>query len=43
MCCSRWGADVTFRAKDGKTALAMAKEGGHKDIEKVLRRKGATD
>jgi len=35
------GADASARDNRGKTALAMATEGGHKETEQVLRKAGA--
>jgi ankyrin repeat protein len=36
------GADASARDNRGKTALAMAMEGGHKETEQLLRKAGAT-
>jgi ankyrin repeat protein len=37
------GAEVGARDNRGKSALAMALEGGHKETEALLRRAGAKD
>jgi len=34
------GADASARDNRGKTALAMAVEGGHKETEQLLRKAG---
>lgn len=37
------GADVNRRAKDGRTALALARKGGHKEVIALLIAAGAKD
>ncbi len=37
------GADVNARAKDGKTALALAREEGHTEVVKLLKAAGAKE
>ena len=37
------GADLTVKDKDGKTALALAREGNQKEIVKLLESRGAPE
>jgi len=37
------GADVSTKDKDGRTALTRAKEKGHKEVVKILKKSGAKE
>ena len=37
------GADVNAKNNDGKTALIWAKEQGHKEIDRMLKKAGAEE